>query len=83
MEIARSYLAGYATGFAAYLALEVALMRRYVARGGSPEEFCSRLAPAFRRRFSPLLEETPEHPEVVPLLSTTPRLKQEELRRAA
>jgi|GEM_PF-1354453 len=83
MEIARSYLAGYATGFAAYLALEVALMRRYVARGGSQEEFCTRLAPTFRRRFAPMLEEAPGRPDVVPLLPATPRLKQEALRRAA
>ncbi len=55
MEITRRYLARHPTGFAAYLALEVALMRRFVARGGSEEEFCRRLAPAFHRRFAPLL----------------------------
>lgn len=83
MEIIRRYMAGYATGFAAYLALERALMQRFVARGGSPEEFCVRLAPAFRQRFAPvLLDGTPEQ-KVTPLLPSTPRLMQEALRPAA
>lgn len=83
MEIVRRYMAGYATGFAAYLALEAALMRRYVARGGSEEEFCERLAPAFRRRFAPVLLESAGGSRALPLLRPTPRLRQEESRRAA
>jgi hypothetical protein len=54
MELFRRYSARYASGLAAYLALEVALMRRYVARGGTEEEFCRRLAPAFHRRYAAL-----------------------------
>jgi hypothetical protein len=58
MEIARRYLARSPSRFAAYLALQRALMYRYLARGGSPEEFCRRLAPVFRRRWARLLHET-------------------------
>lgn len=59
MELTREFAARYPTGFAAYLALEVALMRRFVARGGTEEEFCARLAPAFHRRYAPVLLEDP------------------------
>ncbi|HEU4562104.1 MAG TPA: hypothetical protein VFS20_30025 [Longimicrobium sp.] len=55
MEVARKYMMEYPNRFAAYTALQVALMRRYLARGGTQEEFCSRLAPAFHRRYAPLL----------------------------
>lgn len=55
MEIARSFLERHPTRFRAYLSLQVALMRRFVARGGTSEEFCSRLAPVFHRRYAPLL----------------------------
>jgi hypothetical protein len=44
---------------AAYNALQVALMRRFVARGGTVELWCVRLAPAFRRRYGWMLEEGP------------------------
>lgn len=57
MEIARRYIARYPTPLAAYLALQCALMRRYLARGGTEEELCARLAPAFHRRYAPLLLE--------------------------
>jgi hypothetical protein len=57
MEIARPYLARSRSRFQAYLALQAALMNRYLARGGSPEEFCRRLAPAFRRRWARMLHE--------------------------
>jgi hypothetical protein len=30
-------------------------MRRYLARGGTQEEFCLRLAPVFHRRYAPVL----------------------------
>lgn len=76
MEISRRYIAAYPTRFAAYMALECALMQRFLARGGTPEEFCDRLAPHFRRRFAPLLAA----PAV--LAPPTPRLRQE-WRRAA
>jgi hypothetical protein len=55
MELCRRFVARYPTRLAAYLALEVALMRRFVARGGSEEEFCRRLAPVFHRRYAALL----------------------------
>jgi|GEM_PF-2018237 len=57
METARSFVRSTPSRFGAYIALQCALMRRYVARGGTAEEFCSRLAPAFHRRYGPLLLE--------------------------
>ena len=51
MEIAKRYLARSASRFEAYLALQRALMNRYLARGGTIEDFCARLAPAYRRRW--------------------------------
>jgi hypothetical protein len=55
METARRFVDHAPTRFAAYLELQCALMRRYVARGGTAEEFCERLAPAFHRKYGPLL----------------------------
>lgn len=55
MEIARRYLDTRRTRFDAYLALQCALMRRYIARGGTAEDFCERLAPVFHRRYASLL----------------------------
>lgn len=55
MEITRRFLDTSPTRFAAYLALQCALMSRFVARGGTDEEFCRRLAPAFHRRYAPVL----------------------------
>lgn len=57
METARRFIAHSPTRFGAYVALQCALMQRFIARGGTPEEFCVRLAPAFRRRYAPLLLE--------------------------
>lgn len=54
MEVARGYLSRYPSRFAAYVALQVALMRRYTSRGGTVEEFCASLAPVYRRRYGPL-----------------------------
>ena len=51
MEIAKRYLARSTSRFDAYLALQRALMNRYLARGGTVEDFCARLAPAYRRRW--------------------------------
>jgi hypothetical protein len=51
MEITRRYLGRYSSPLAGYLALQCALMRRFIARGGTDEEFCTRLAPVYRRRF--------------------------------
>lgn len=63
MELARRYCGSQKSMFAAYLALQRALMQRFVARGGTEEEFCLRLAPAFRARYAPLLEECEDLPE--------------------
>jgi hypothetical protein len=57
VETARRFLSDSPTRFGAYLALQCALMQRFVARGGTPEEFCLRLAPVFHRRYAPLLLE--------------------------
>jgi hypothetical protein len=55
MEVARRFVESCPSPFAAYSALQCALMRRYLAQGGTPEEFCLRLAPAFHRRYAPVL----------------------------
>lgn len=57
MEIARRYREDSPSGFQAYVSLQCALMRRHVARGGTMEDFCQRLAPVFRRRYASLLLE--------------------------
>lgn len=57
METARRFLEANSSGFAAYIALQCALMRRFVARGGTNEEFCTRLAPVFHRKYAPMLLE--------------------------
>lgn len=57
MEVARRFLEECPTRFAAYTALQCALMRRYMARGGTQEEFCLRLAPVFHRRYAGMLLE--------------------------
>jgi hypothetical protein len=57
MELGRRYLARSPSRFQAYLALQRALMNRHLARGGTAEDFCARLAPAFRRRWWRLLHE--------------------------
>jgi hypothetical protein len=64
--LATSYRAKHASGFSAYMALQAALMQRYLRRGGTIQQWCARLAPAFRRRYAPeLLNECgdPERPE--------------------
>lgn len=55
MEITRRFVDTCPTRFGAYLALQCALMQRFIARGGSSEEFCVRLAPVFHRRYAPIL----------------------------
>jgi hypothetical protein len=55
MELARRFVTRYPSPFGAYLALQRALMARYLARGGTQEDFCQRLAPVFRRRYARLL----------------------------
>ena len=74
MEIMRRHMARQPTRLAAYLALQCALMRRFLAQGGTAEEFCERLAPIFHRRYAALILGDP----VAPLLPReSPRLRQE------
>lgn len=53
--LAQEYLERYPNSFEAYMALQRVLLRRYVVRGGSEEEWCARIAPAFRRRYARLV----------------------------
>lgn len=55
MILAQMYLARHESPFAAYMALQRALLCHHVARGGSPESWCERLAPVFRRRYDRLV----------------------------
>lgn len=57
MEVARRFVESCPSRFAAYTALQCALMRRHLARGGTAEDFCLRLAPVFHRRYAPVLLE--------------------------
>jgi len=52
--LAQHYLAQHASPFAAYMALQRALMRQYLLRGGTEEDWCRMIAPAFRRRYAPV-----------------------------
>lgn len=51
MILAIEYRARHASGFGAYMALQAALLRRHIARGGSVQSWCARLAPAFQQRY--------------------------------
>ena len=57
MILAQKYLARCETPFAAYMALQRALMVHYMSRGGTEENWCERIAPAFRRRYQPVFAE--------------------------
>ncbi len=58
MILAEQYRALYGTSFAAYMALQRALLARYISRGGTQEQWCQRMAPVFHRRYQGLL---PDH----------------------
>jgi hypothetical protein len=45
------YLARCDSGFEAYMALQRALIARWVAHGGTEQGWCERMAPHFRRRY--------------------------------
>jgi hypothetical protein len=51
------YAARCSSGFEAYMALQRALLRRWLARGGTEESWCARMAPRFRARYGVLAEE--------------------------
>jgi hypothetical protein len=55
MILAQKYLARYETPFAAYMALQRALMMLYMNRGGTEKEWCERIAPLFHRRYERML----------------------------
>jgi hypothetical protein len=52
--LAQKYLARHATPFAAYMALQRALLLHYLSRGGTEESWCERIAPRFRQRYQPV-----------------------------
>ena len=54
MILAQKYLARYETPFAAYMALQRALMLHYLCKGGTEQNWCERIAPRFRARYSPV-----------------------------
>ena len=54
MMLAQTYLDRYETPFAAYMALQRALLFRFLVRGGTPDEWSRQLAPVFSRRYGPL-----------------------------
>jgi hypothetical protein len=55
MMLADYHRARCASGFAAYMALQRALLGRWLARGGTEQSWCLRLAPVFRERYGSLL----------------------------
>ena len=75
MEIIRRHMATQPTRLAAYLALQCALMRRFLAKGGTAEEFCERLAPIYHRRYAPLI--LGDATAATSILPGSPRLRQE------
>ena len=55
MILAQKYLARYETPFAAYMALQRALLLLYLSRGGTEQKWCERIAPLFHRRYEKML----------------------------
>jgi hypothetical protein len=53
--LADIYLARCGTGFEAYMALQRALIARWVARGGTEQSWCERIAPLYRKRYAILM----------------------------
>lgn len=56
MILATKFRAEHGSGFAAYMALQAALLRHFLARGGTVQVWCVRMAPAFQRRYRSLLD---------------------------
>ena len=54
MLMANTYLDRYETPFAAYMALQRALLFHFLVRGGTADEWSAELAPAFSRRYGPV-----------------------------
>lgn len=53
--LAEIYLARCGSGFEAYMALQRALIARWIARGGTEQSWCERMAPLYRRRYEMLV----------------------------
>ena len=49
--LGESYLSRFPGPLAAYNRLQTALMRRFVAKGGTPELWIERMAPTYRERY--------------------------------
>jgi hypothetical protein len=56
MALAENHLKRERSALGAYNALQIALMHRFVAGGGTAELWCARYAAAFRRRYGWMLE---------------------------
>lgn len=54
--LGQQFLARCKTRQQAYNLLQVRLMQRFQAQGGSPEEFIDRLAPIYSQRYHWMLE---------------------------
>jgi hypothetical protein len=54
--LADYYRARSGSGFGAYMRLQQALLTRWVARGGTEEAWCERMAPRFRLRYGGLID---------------------------
>jgi len=54
--LAKRFYARYGNRFDAYMALQRALMARYLSLGGTTEGWCERLAPRYRERYGPVFE---------------------------
>ncbi len=75
MLLGEWYLSRHGTRFAAFNRLQIALMKRFVAKGGSVERWMDRIAPVLRSRYSWLCE------EMVPVRVATAEHEIHELRR--
>jgi hypothetical protein len=57
MVLGDHYRGRCGSGFGAYMALQRALLARWLSRGGTAEGWCLRMAPLFRARYGVLIEE--------------------------
>ena len=53
--LAEEYLARHGSSFAAYMALQRALLARFGGRGGTEQAWCERMAPVFHARYRGLI----------------------------
>lgn len=67
MLLGTIYLSRFPTKLGAYNALQVCLMRHYIARGGQEQDWCTRMAARFRARYGWMLAERPVEQTEKPL----------------